>query len=147
MPTGVEHTRTASETGARAEVLLRATLTAEQLETWTTKAYIEVTGGSTGTRYRVYGTSYATNIYPLDARHTVLCAHPFNAHALPLPDAILSQVLMLAHDERRVLRIAHPGPYGVTLPNGDPWPDDLPEVPVIDAQAAEDEAFAAIADA
>lgn len=91
----------------KAERLLRSCLTPEQEETLTKDHYFEVTGGKTGTKYRIRRGRHI-NIEVLGARGQVkekICFAP--RVDCPDADAMLCQKLMLELDEEEALRVAY----------------------------------------
>jgi hypothetical protein len=95
----------AQQAQARAEELLRDFLTAEQIADLTKSNYFEMISGS-GRRYRVYRGRQG-NVYLMEQSKATrkYCIHP--DLAVPDPDTMLAQKLLLETDEAAFLRIAN----------------------------------------
>lgn len=94
----------------RANHLLRANLSTGQRDEYESRRYFEVTGGDTGTRYRIRH-GHQLNVEELDQtgrRVRMLCFLP--AGDLPDSDIMLAQKIALELFESRVLSIANRSP-------------------------------------
>jgi hypothetical protein len=101
---------TRKEAGERAIQLLTGNLSPAQREQYEMGAYFDVTGGDTGTRYRIrHGCQM--NVEELDHKgrlHRLLCFMP-EGH-LPVGDIMLAQKIALELYESDALRITNRSP-------------------------------------
>jgi hypothetical protein len=94
----------------RALELLKANLSAAQLQEYKRSCSFEVVGGSTGLRYRILQ-GHQLNVEQLDVkgrRTCVLCFTPEGA--LPIGDVMLAQKLALELFETDALKVANKAP-------------------------------------
>jgi hypothetical protein len=91
--------------GQRAEALIRAWLSREQLRVYEKTKKFEVTG-SAGGRYLI-GPSY---IRDLNTGHHI-CFVPENYSVLPIADIMLARKIALENDEAGALKVAYRLPY------------------------------------
>lgn len=91
----------------RAESLLFTILTPSQVKQYTDDACFDVEVN--GRVYRLACNSRSGNVVLLENGKAKFsyCAHPHDAHEVPIPDVLLSQLLMLRSDEAQFLRIAN----------------------------------------
>jgi hypothetical protein len=91
----------------RAESLLFTILTPAQVRQYTDDACFDVEVN--GRIYRLACNSRSGNVILLEKGKPKFkyCAHPHDAHDVPIPDVLLSQLLMLRSDEKEFLRIAN----------------------------------------
>jgi hypothetical protein len=91
----------------RAEHLLFTILTPSQVRQYTDDAYVEQE--IDGRIYRLHCNSRSGNVILLEDGKPKFkyCAHPIDAHDVPMPDVLLSQLLMLKTDEQAFLKIAN----------------------------------------
>jgi hypothetical protein len=94
---------------ARAEALLRAWLSPDQLRQYERTGRFEVVGGATGTRY----TLAKGRTYNVSSAKDELCFGPVGP--LPIGDVLLAQKIALETDERAALRVANRRPSLVAL--------------------------------
>lgn len=94
----------------RSMELLHSWLTSEQLESFKEREYFEVTGGSSGVRYRLHP-KYSFGIEVLEGPQArdLLCVVPQGAPALG--DILLAQKIGLERDEEATLKIANVSSY------------------------------------
>jgi hypothetical protein len=91
----------------RAEKLLFTILTPSQVKQYTDDGYFET--DINGRVYRLHVNSRSNNVVLLEGGEPKFryCAHPSDAHDTPVPDVVLSQLLMLKSNEPEFLRIAN----------------------------------------
>jgi hypothetical protein len=98
--------RKAAET--RAERLLFTILTPSQVKQYTDDRFFDVTIPATGRIYRLrHGRSMNVELIEAGKPKIKFCAHPHNAYEVPVPDVLLSQLLMLKSSEQAFLQIAN----------------------------------------
>jgi hypothetical protein len=90
----------------RAESLLFTILTPTQVKQYTDDDYFEVPVGERLYRLRK-GRSMNVELMEAGKAKIKFCAHPSDAHDVPVPDVMLSQMLMLQSNEQEFLRIAN----------------------------------------
>ncbi len=89
-----------------ARQLLREVLSPEQRAQYDSKGFFEVTGGQTGTRYRIR-TGSQMNVEELSGHRRTLCFVPKDG--VPMGDILLAQKLALELMEEETLKVARPG--------------------------------------
>ncbi len=91
----------------RAQNLLFTILTPSQVKQYTDDSYFEIEVN--GRTYRLNKRSYSRNVELIVGGKVkeIYCAHPSDAHVLPVPDTLLAQMLMLKSDEQGFLRVAN----------------------------------------
>jgi hypothetical protein len=97
-----------------ARQLLREVLSPEQRAQYDSKGFFDVTGGQTGTRYRIR-TGSQMNVEELDpsgSRKRGLCFIPEGR--MPMGDILLAQKLALELMEEETLKVARPGGWLVS---------------------------------
>ena len=93
--------------------LLESNLSPEQRKQFALNGFFDVTGGDTGTRYRIYQ-GRALNVGQLNAsgaRERMLCFEPEGT--LPTGDIMLAQKMALELFERKALEVANSSPTWV----------------------------------
>ncbi len=97
-----------------ARQLLREVLSPQQRAQYDSKGFFEVTGGQTGTRYRIR-TGSQMNVEELDpsgSKTRGLCFLPKGG--VPMGDVLLAQKLALELMEEETLKVARPGGWLVS---------------------------------
>jgi hypothetical protein len=91
----------------RAEKLLFTILSPSQVKQYSDDGYFEQDIG--GRIYRLHANSRSGNVVLLENGKPKFkyCAHPEDAHDTPIPDVLLSQLLMLKANEQDFLKIAN----------------------------------------
>lgn len=91
----------------RAEHLLFTILTPSQVKQFRDDMYVEQEIG--GRIYRLHGNSRSGNVVLMENGKPKFkyCAHPKDAHDVPIQDVLLSQLLMLKTNEQEFLRLAN----------------------------------------
>lgn len=91
----------------RAEKLLFTILTPSQVKTYSDDGYFEQEVN--GRIYRLHANSVSKNVALMENGKAKIkfCAHPHDAYDTPIPDVLMSQLLMLRADEQSFLRIAN----------------------------------------
>jgi hypothetical protein len=91
----------------RAERLLFTILTPAQVKTYSDDGFFEQE--INGRVYRLHANSYSQNVALMENGKAKIkyCAHPSDAYDTPIPDALMSQLLMLRANEQEFLRIAN----------------------------------------
>lgn len=107
----LERSHRQAQAEARAQELLVRVLTDEQRQTFERNKYVDVTG-SAGGAYRIYcGPSYSGNIRALFGMERAFCVYPAyqrpkDGESMPRHDAFLGQLLLIATDEPKFLKVA-----------------------------------------
>ena len=103
----LEHQAKRKAASLRAESLLFTILTPAQVRQYTDDACFDVEVN--GRVYRLACNSRSGNVTLLEKGKPKFkyCAHPHDAHDVPIPDVLLSQLLMLKSNETEFLRIAN----------------------------------------
>jgi hypothetical protein len=91
---------------ARAEKLLFTILTPAQVRSYSDDNYFDIPVNERTYRLRK-GRSMNVELIEAGKAKIKFCAHPDNAHDVPIPDVMLSQLLMLQANEAEFLRIAN----------------------------------------
>jgi hypothetical protein len=91
----------------RAEKLLFTILTPTQVKQYTDDGYFDCPVNER--IYRLHNRSRSMNVELIEAGKPTIkfCAHPYDAHNVPIPDVMLSQMLMLRADEQTFLQLAN----------------------------------------
>ena len=92
--------------------LLESNLSPEQRKQFALNGFFDVTGGDTGTRYRIYqGRDWFGELNASGARERMLCFEPEGT--LPTGDIMLAQKMALELFERKALEVANSSPTWV----------------------------------
>ena len=91
----------------KAEKLLFTILSPTQVKQYTDDGYFEINVG--GRIYRLHANSRSMNVVLMEQGKPKIkfCAHPWQAADLPIPDVLVSQLMMLRTDEAQFLKTAN----------------------------------------